>query len=602
VAKLLGALFAALLAIAGSATAAWAQDESGQGTQPWPAGSVVAITFRDQADANRLAAHLDVWEVDHQAHTLVAYVTPNELATLRQEGYAVATVEAPKAASIPNFACYRTVEETYADLAQLANDAPDLARWIDIGDSWLKVQSEGTDGYDLRALVLTNRALPGPKPRLFVMGAIHARELTTAETVTRFAEQLVAGYGKDAEATWLLDYNEIHLLPQANPDGRKRAELNAEGPAVNPNALWRKNVNDTLCVDLNRNHSFRWNGCESDFGGWSLCSSEDPCSLTYRGTAPGSEPETQAIEAYLRSLFLDRRDPGNEDAAPADTQGVVISLHSYSELVLFPWGWRPTPAPNDAELRTLGRKFGYFTNYQVCQSGEPGCIYQTDGSTDDFSYGELGVASYTFEMGTEFFQECSTFESDIVTEMLAALTYAAKAAVRPYQLPAGPDVRVVSLQPAKVKAGAPVTLTVQIDDTRRYSDTQFGGDPIEAIKGAAYTVDAPFWCGSAGQPVPLKPLDRFDSPSEGSEVVISTRGWAPGRHTIFVSGADAAGNQGPPSAVFVDVGNSTTLQQRGCVEHQYLPIIAVSDERSSARSTADIPGASGIPQAVGAGR
>jgi hypothetical protein len=212
------------------------------------------------------------------------------------------------------------------------------------------------------------------------------------------------------------------------------------------------------------------------------------------------------------------------------------------------------------------------------------------------------VASYTFEMGTEFFQECSVFESEIVSETLAALTYAAKAAVRPYQLPAGPDVEIISLQPAKVKAGAAVTLTVQIDDTRRYSDTQFGGDPIETIKGAAYTVDAPFWCGSAGQPVPLKPLDRFDSPSEGASAVISTRGWAPGRHTIFVSGTDAAGNQGPPSALFVDVGNSTKLQPRGCVEHQYLPIIAASDERSGARSAADTPGASWIPQAAEAGR
>jgi hypothetical protein len=209
-------------------------------------------------------------------------------------------------------------------------------------------------------------------------------------------------------------------------------------------------------------------------------------------------------------------------------------------------------------------------------------------------------------MGTEFFQECSTFESDIVTETLAALTYAAKAAVRPYQLPAGPDVEVISLQPAKVKAGAAVTLTVQIDDRRRFSDTQFGGDPIETIKGAAYTVDAPSWCGSAGQAVPLKPLNRFDSPFEGAAAVISTRGWAPGRHTIFVSGTDTAGNQGPPSAVFVDVGSSTTLQPRGCVEHLYLPIVVGPDETSgegSDRETAaKAPGASGIPQAAEAGR
>ena len=95
---------------------------------------------------------------------------------------------------------------------------------------------------------------------LFLMAAIHARELTTAETATRFAERLVAGYGPDPDITWLLDYNEIHIVPQVNPDGRKRAE---------GGVLWRKNTNDSngscspsrIGVDLNRNSSFKWNPC-----------------------------------------------------------------------------------------------------------------------------------------------------------------------------------------------------------------------------------------------------------------------------------------------------------------------------------------------------
>ena len=96
--------------------------------------------------------------------------------------------------------------------------------------------------------------------------------------------------------------------------------------------------------------------------------------------------------------------PADGDAAPADTQGVMISLHSYYPQVLFPWGWSAQPAPNQAGLRTLARKFGYFTGYEACQSGEDNCIYMTDGTTDDFAYGELGVAAYTFELGTELFR------------------------------------------------------------------------------------------------------------------------------------------------------------------------------------------------------
>jgi carboxypeptidase T len=72
--------------------------------------------------------------------------------------------------------------------------------------------------------VLTNQAITGTKPIFFLMAAIHAREYTTAESAMRFAEQLVRGYGRDPDATWLLDYTEIHVVPQANPDGRKQAE------------------------------------------------------------------------------------------------------------------------------------------------------------------------------------------------------------------------------------------------------------------------------------------------------------------------------------------------------------------------------------------
>jgi carboxypeptidase T len=54
-------------------------------------------------------------------------------------------------------------------------------------------------------MVVTNENIAGPKPRFFLMGAIHAREYATAELAIRFAEQLVEGYGTDPEATWLLD-------------------------------------------------------------------------------------------------------------------------------------------------------------------------------------------------------------------------------------------------------------------------------------------------------------------------------------------------------------------------------------------------------------
>ncbi len=532
-----------------------------------PAAPVVAqVSFADQDDLNHLAGELDVWQVDHGARRATMLLSPAQFQRLRAEGRQV-TVDAPatarldawpvqaaaqpSAGGIPSFPCYRTVEESYASLAQLAADAPDLVQPVTIGQSWQSVTTGGGAGYPIEGVVLTNRALPGPKPVFFLMAAIHARELTTAEAATRFAERLVRGYGIDPDATWLLDHTEIHIAPQANPDGRKKAESGL---------FWRKNINDnqacifdpnSVGIDLNRNSSFRWNQC-TGFG----CSSSDACSLTYRGPSAASEPEVEAVEAYMRAIFADQRGPLNSDAAPADSSGVMISLHSYAPLILYPWGWTQAAAPNADGLRTLARKFGYFTGYSVCQSGGKGCLYMTDGTTDDFAYGELGVAAYTFELGSEFFQSCSVFETSIVSSTLDALTYAAKAARRPYSAPAGPEIISATVALTKVVSGQPVTLTVTADDTRRHATYREGEPPpdaVQAIQAVRYTVDAPSWalCGFAR---PMAPDDgTFDTPVEAASAVIDTQGWAPGRHLLFVEGQDAAGVWGVPTGVFVDV-------------------------------------------------
>lgn len=538
---------------------------------PAPAtGRVVHIRFTTQAEVNRLAGKYDVWAVDYQQHVITAYLTSAELSQVRAAGYRIASEAAPvtmlpfaplngaAVTSVPNYACYRTLDETYASLQKLATDHPNLAQWIDIGDSWDKVQGKG--GEDIFALVLTSDVFPKPKPRFFLMAAIHAREMATAEVATRFAEQLVNGYGVDPEITWLLDYNEIHIVAQANPDGRKKAEASTPGQIASPNYLWRKNVNSNLCsagqygVDLNRNSSFEWNGCLESGD----CSSSYACDLTYRGTGPASEPETQALENYMKAIFADQRGPALTDAAPADTTGIMVSLHSYSQLILFPWGWTSAHAPNDQQLRTLGGKFGYFTGYGVCQSGEFGCLYQTDGTSDDFAYGELGVAAYTYELGTNFFESCSSFESVTLPNTLHALLYAAKSARRPYQTPAGPDVTNVlvtsTLTSTQVVAGTCVTLTATVDSTRTSSNAR--SEPAQNIAAASYTVDRPDWFAGA-IPAALTPVDVFDSGVETATAAIDTAGWSTGRHTVFVTGANVAGNHGAPTAVFIDIGPQT---------------------------------------------
>jgi hypothetical protein len=527
---------------------------------PYPEEPVVAkVFFTGPDDLNRLARELDIWEVDHAASFLVAMLTPGEYQSLRAAGYQI-EIDLEKTGSlqeeneylpgqvsgIPGFPCYRTVEETYADLAQIALDHPDLAEWIDIGDSWEKTIPGGPSGYDIYALALTNEGAPGIKPTFYLMAAIHAREYATAELATRFAEYLVDNYGVDPDITWLLDHYQVHITPHANPDGRKIAE---------GGALWRKNTDDDdgcflsslAGVDLNRNSSFKWGG---------LGASTSPCDQTYRGPSAASEPETAAVEAHLRSIFPDQRGDADGDPAPADASGVFITLHSYGEWVLFPWGWTGTAAPNNTALETLGRKFGYFNGYLVCQSGEPGCIYATSGTTDDFAYGDLGVAAYTFELGNEFFESCSIFEATILPNHLPALIYALKAARQPYLDPAGPDILNPSLSGDSVPAGSPVDLSATADDTR-YDDNGWAGEePVQDITAARFSVDAPSWAGGTTL-FPLSPADgSYDSPVEDLQGTIDTSGWMPGLHTIFIESQDAEGNWGVPSAVFLTITDS----------------------------------------------
>ncbi|MEM7132423.1 MAG: M14 family zinc carboxypeptidase [Chloroflexota bacterium] len=549
---------------------------------------VVRVQIEEDASILDLVNRYDVWAVARQDGYLTALVTYEEWMELEASGFQVnvdadrmkrlAQVEQIRAlernnafgafggssahgggVGIPGFSCYRTVEETYADLRELANNNPNLVQWVDIGDSWDKKIPGGVDGYDIYAAILTNQENMLPKPRFFVLAAVHARELTTSELVTRFAERLVTRYGVDADITWLLDYAEIHIVPHGNPDGRKQAE----------NLIyWRKNRNLTsdTCpgtpsityhggVDLNRNSSFQWNQCD----GFN-CSSSNSCTQTYRGTAPASEPETQALQAYMSSIFSDTRPAGLTEPASPDTSGIMITVHSYSELVLFPWGWSKEPAPNSQGLATLGRKFGYFTGYGVCQSGSTNCLYQADGVNDDWAYGELGVAAYTFELGTEFFQSCSIFESNILEDNIQALLYGFKAARLPYQLPAGPEVTQVHLSAQIISPTDQITLTAMVDDTRYDSNGPWGSEPTQVISAARYSIDVPSWIsGTRLYPFNAEAIPNSRSENQVATLVTSmqTDDLLPGRHTIFVEGQDGDGNWGVPTARFITVARRT---------------------------------------------
>jgi murein tripeptide amidase MpaA len=455
--------------------------------------------------------------------------------------------------AIPGFACYRTVEETQTTIDALVAAHPTLASKIDIGDTWDKVTAGGNPGYDLFVIKLTNSVNTQPKPKFFAMTAIHAREYTTAELNTRFAEWLVNNYGINAEATWLMDNVEFHLLLQSNPDGRKKAETGLS---------WRKNANTTFCgsnpnqtgpgVDLNRNWPFHWGG---------VGASSSQCDETYRGPSAASEPETQSVVAYIRSIFPDQRPDDTTTPAPDTTQGLFFDIHSFSQLVLWPWGDTTTLAPNSAGLEILGRRIGWFNGYDPQQSVG---LYPTTGTTDDTAYGELGIPGYTIELGVAFFENCASFESSTFPKNFDALRYAARTVFAPYKLPFGPDTTTIAASPDLVVAGDPVALTARVDDSRINTtpQPQSGAPPVpttQNIASAAWTIDQLPWDAGAVAHAMTASDGTFNSGSEAVQATIDTTGMTSGKHLVYVQGVDSGGAKGAPQAVFVEVAQANEI-------------------------------------------
>ena len=532
------------------------------GTQPagalqqrtQPRLTVVRLQYDAHHPLQTVAAEVEPWNVIPSQKIAIIGLTDEQLAWLDALGYSYEIDELETAAintpfqmlpnqggGIPGFPCYRTVQETFTTASQVVANNPDLAEWTDIGDSWEK-SVDSNDGDDLQVLRLTNEQSVVEKSIIFIVSGLHARELAPPELATRMAEFLVDNYGIDPDVTWMLDYNEFHFLLQANPDGRSQVESGG--------SFWRKNTNENYCsptssnrgADLNRNFPFQWACCNGSSG--------NQCSEVYRGPFAVSEPEVEAIRDYERAIFPDQRDdPSIGSGVPLTATGVFIDVHSSGEWVLWPWGHTPTDSANSDQLTTFGKKMAYFNDYQPVQAFDLG--YVTDGTTDDFAYGDLGVSAYTFEVGTSFFQSCSSFESTVLPDNLEALLYAGKVARRPYQTPAGPDTLNVNLSAISVTAGTDVTLTARINDTRFNQD--FGVEPTQNISAAIFTIDAPPWSENTIS-YTMEPVDgNFNQKIEDVRATVDTGNLTPGQHTLFISGQDAAGNWGALSAIFLDI-------------------------------------------------
>jgi Zinc carboxypeptidase/Immune inhibitor A peptidase M6 len=260
------------------------------------------------------------------------------------------------------------------ELYAAAGQYDDITEIVNVGQSVL-----GEDILALRVTQNADRVRDGRRPAVMYLGTQHAREWITTEMVRRLMHHVLDSYGTDEQITNLVDTRELWFLPVANPDGY-------DFTFTEGNRLWRKNLRDNDGdgeitfrdgVDLNRNFATNW-GYDNEG------SSPDPVSDTYRGPAPNSEPETQALDALFARVGFE----------------FFVNYHSAAELLLYGIGHQvTTPSPDDVIYKALAGDDDNtaIPGYDPDISAE---LYTTNGDTDTHMQVQYGVLGFTPEMTT----------------------------------------------------------------------------------------------------------------------------------------------------------------------------------------------------------
>ncbi len=468
-------------------------------------------------------------------------------------------------ATLPDFYCYRTLDSVFSDAASFAEEHPDLAEWLDIGDSWVKQNSGSTPGYDLNILKLTNKNATGSKPILFVMSALHARDLAPVELNLRFAEYLLENYDQDSEVTWLLDETEIHLLLVANPDGRAIVEEQiATGWAGMGGIDARmKNLNATTCptepistgTDLRRNFPFEW------AGGYSGCTN------VYSGASVLSEPESSDIQVYLANVFPDYRDEDPFDTA--EVSSLLLNIESYGDIFRYPYFYTDDDAPEKDELYTLANKLAYDLD---AFPTEP--TTQLHGTPEDYVYGELGIPALAYAIGSgsegQYFMNCEDFDWELNAN-INMLVRAAKASFAPYSLPVGPEITNLSIQP-HIENGQTIWQLSAVAKTNLY---RFPTVLLPIVASAVFSIDLAPWQESA-ELYDIQPEDgSWNEAEEALFAELDVSALQPGQHRVYVQAALEDGTTGLASAGTITITPEPLPTSTPIVDehYNYLPLI-----------------------------
>lgn len=279
----------------------------------------------------------------------------------------------PEKFFLGTFGGYYTLNEIYSKLDSLTVYYPDFPfTKIKIGKS--------IEGKSIYAYTFGN---PESDNRILFTSLHHAREPGSATTIIYFLYDFFEKLNSNnAEAIYLWNNRTIYYIPVINPDGYAYNEITAPQGG----GMWRKNrrqtSDTTYGIDINRNYGPMEFWDAPNFG-----SSDKQKDVTYRGSEPFSEPETQAVRDFCINRNIK----------------IALNYHTYSNLLIFPYSALDMETNDSNLFRAQGFEFTKSTNYLTGRDIQT-VNYATRGSSDDWMYTEISnknkIFAFTPEIGS----------------------------------------------------------------------------------------------------------------------------------------------------------------------------------------------------------
>ncbi len=274
----------------------------------------------------------------------------------------------PEHFELGSLAGYYTLDEVMAELDEMAALYPNL---ITVKQP-ISTDTLTHDGHMLYWVKISDNPNQNEdEPEMLYTGLHHAREVISFQSLVFYMWYLLENYDSDPDIAFLVDNTELYFVPIVNPDGYEYNRVSYPGGG----GMWRKNRHDngdgTFGVDINRNYSYKWG--YDDNG-----SSPNGYDETYRGPAPMSEPETRNMRQFCMEHEFQ----------------IALNYHSYSNKLLYPWGYQPEESPDHELMTDFARLMTTENNYVYGPASTT--IYPTNGDSNDWMYGDELVKDKIF--------------------------------------------------------------------------------------------------------------------------------------------------------------------------------------------------------------